>query len=103
MSNTLREFFQGSEDPYVVLADLHKNGHIVNFFIYQGNQEVSDEDPLLIGHIKWDGCSNWHFPHSNYPLHFCNQSRAKQFGDLLSEMYNWASELLPTNKENLGS
>jgi hypothetical protein len=77
--------------------------HAVNLTVYEGVGEYTEKDPLFIGSIKWDGCSNWHFPYSYYPLHFCTQGEVREFGELLSKLYDWAAELMPDHKENLGS
>lgn len=48
------------------------------------------------GSVKWDGCSNW-----NLNIHFCGKDETIMFGKLMSELYVWASELLPEYAENI--
>jgi hypothetical protein len=61
-----------------------------------------DEDPLMVGYIKWDGCSNWDFPLPQgvtHPLHFCSHLEIKAFGNMLASLYEWAAELMPNHKD----
>lgn len=86
-------------------------GHHVDFTVYNfvEDPEISEMmttlppgKPFMVGYIKWDGCSNWDFlleENVTHPLHFCSQIQTTQFGNLLYEMYNWAAELMPWNKE----
>lgn len=92
----MREFFKESERPYVAIADF--KGHFVEFTVYEGNNYDASLDPLFAGSVKWDGCSNWEIGE----LHFCTQKQAKEFGILLGMLYDWAAELMPENKDNLG-
>ena len=75
---------------YIVTAEL-KEIH-VDFEIFE---EDGDKEPMFIGHVKWDGCSNWHIPNGNYQFHFCSIEQAKNLGVLLGELYEWANELMP--------
>lgn len=83
---------------YVVTAKVSDNKLSVEFSVHPDNVH---QEAKFIGHVKWDGCSNWHLHGKNYQLHFCSQKDAVEFGVLLSKLYDWAAELLPRYKENL--
>lgn len=95
----IRTFFEKCDRRYQVIAENHE--HFVEFLIFD---EIDDKwmndyaEPIISGSIKWDGCSNWDF---SKQYHFCSKTDAKNFGDLLPKLYEWASELMPENKENL--
>jgi hypothetical protein len=101
-------------------VEAKKDTHHVDFTIYEGigflesfEEQVKigidstlgpnyDDDPLVKGYVKWDGCSNWDFPLEagvTYPLHFCGQQEIRCFGKMLAELYEWAAELMPEHKE----
>jgi hypothetical protein len=102
---------------YTVEAEPYK-AH-VEFIIYDGvgyieshkeavSLGIDPEDrkhlpePLMLCSIKWDGCSNWHvFGENNYQLHFCGLKPTRDFGAMLSELYEWAAELLPENRDDI--
>jgi len=89
----LREFYKESDRPFTVAAEL--KGHFVEFTIYEGAEYDTKLDPLFVGVIKWDGCSNWDLPQ----FHFCTKGEARRLGEFLEELYYWAAELMPTNKD----
>lgn len=97
----VRVFGKDTTQRYTVLAD--KQECSVMFSVYVGSDEDADHEPLLIGYIKWDGCSNWNFSKENYPLHCCGRDNAEDFANLFLEMYDWALEWMPENKEYLMS
>jgi hypothetical protein len=88
------------EFRYVVKAKFAENKSSVEFSVHPDNVH---QEARFVGYIKGDGCSNWHLHGRNCQLHFCNQKEANQFGQLLSKLYDWASELMPQHKEKLGS
>ncbi len=94
----VREFCDGK---YTVLAEMPASC-VVDYSVYEGSGYTASLDPLFVGSIKWDGCSNWDFPHGHYPLHFCSKESAISFGKFLGELYDWASELMPESSEYLG-
>jgi hypothetical protein len=66
------------------------------------NDPFNDPGPLFMCYIKWDGCSNWDFStkeNSSYPIHFCSSLEAFHFGKMIGDLYEWAAELSPENKE----
>jgi len=78
---------------YIVYAKLHEDEISVSFDVFE---EIRwEEEPFFAGYIKWDGCSNWDFLDKGFPLHFCEQLDARNFGVFLSELYDWAQELMP--------
>jgi hypothetical protein len=81
-------------------VEAKKDTHHVDFTIYEGIGY--DDDPLVKGYVKWDGCSNWDFPLEagvTHPLHFCGRQEIRCFGKMLAELYEWAAELMPEHKE----
>jgi len=85
---------------YVVTAKVSDNNTSVEFSVHPDNVH---QEARFVGYIKWDGCSNWHLHGRNYQLHFCSQKDSMDFGVLLSKLYDWAAELMPNHKENLGN
>lgn len=68
--------------------------HGVSLSVFKDNgYGFTDGDPLFYGTVKWDGCSNWHVVGNSWQLHFCSVKEAREFGMLLEEMYQWATEL----------
>lgn len=58
--------------------------------------DVRNADVFLHGHIKWDGCSNWHFDEQDaMMLHFCGARRTTSIGRLMAEMYRLAAATIP--------
>ncbi len=57
---------------------------------------LEDAVRFLHGHIKWDGCSNWHFNEQDQVmLHFCDVEQASNIGVLFRRMYEWAATEMP--------
>jgi hypothetical protein len=100
-------------------VEAKKNTNHVDFIIYEGigyleafEKQIElgidpalgpnyDDGPLVKGYVKWDGCSNWDFPHeanTTHPLHFCGKLEAACFGKMIVELYEWAAELMPEHK-----
>lgn len=51
---------------------------------------------FLHGHIRWDGCSNWHFDEQDrVMLHFCDVEQASNIGALFRRLYEWAASEMP--------
>ncbi len=82
-------------NTYSVMADLHENKVVVKFTVYEHTLYEEAPDPLFLGSIKWDGCSNWDFSKQNCALHFCGRNKAVEFGVFLGKLYEWAAELMP--------
>ena len=52
--------------------------------------------PFVHGHVKWDGCSNWHFDEQeNIMLHFCSKAETGNVGRLLERLYELAAKVIP--------
>ncbi len=94
MERSFKEF------GYVATAKTHENKLSVEFSVHPDSVH---QDAVFVGFVKWDGCSNWHLDGKSYQLHFCSQTDAKNFGVLLSKLYDWAAEILPEYKDNLGN
>jgi len=59
-------------------------------------EDLALSEPYLTGHVKWDGCSNWHFDEQDRcMLHGCSHQAVLRFGQIMGECWCWASELLP--------
>lgn len=84
---------------YEALAEVKE--HSVEFTVYVQDTYDAELDPFMIGYVKWDGCSNWHYPDAHYPLHFCELSDIDKHKQLFIELYRWAAELLPEHTENI--
>ncbi len=102
----IREFFKDTPRPYQAIAEC--KGHYVEFMVFEGIDDKfigvypydHEKEPLFVGSIKWDGCSNWDFKNMEQ-MHFCGKTEAKNLGVLMAGLYELASELMPDNKENL--
>lgn len=76
--------------------------HCVDFKVFEvqgayGTEppwEISDEEPVLDGHVKWDGCSNWDYLTNECMAHYCGVSGVKRFGDMQVYLYELAAELM---------
>ena len=56
-------------------------------------EDIEDAQIFLHGHIKWDGCSNWHFDEQDsVMLHFCSKKQGEDIGKLFSQLYKIAEE-----------
>ena len=91
---------------YTAAATRHESGLSVEFLVYEGDEDRGNRNPdaLFTGYVKWDGCSNWDFGGergTTHPLHFCGLRPARQFGELLVELYKWAGELMPDNEKHI--
>lgn len=53
--------------------------------------------PLIIGEIKWDGCSNWDFspPPDPCKFHGCDREDLFNIGQVLLKCWDIAKELMP--------
>ena len=64
------------------------SGHVVD--------TIEESEVYLSGHVKWDGCSNWHFDEQDRcMLHGCGKADVQRFGDIMAACWDWASELCP--------
>lgn len=64
---------------------------------YEGEETkwvIADEQPILNGEVKWDGCSNWDYLTNECMAHYCGVSGVKRFGDMQVHLYALASELM---------
>lgn len=79
---------------YIVDHYLHDNKLSVEFFVYEEDCD-NNRSLFFSGFVKWDGCSNWLIPDSNYQFHFCGRKEMQKLTDLLQAMFDWAAELMP--------
>ena len=50
-----------------------------------------ETEPMLVGHIKWDGCMNVKMQEGY--VHFCDRDIAGQYGELFNKLYDKAVEV----------
>lgn len=88
-----------------------KKEYHVDYKIYEGIGHLDEldkvpdydgEEPIMVGYIKWDGCSNWKFQEVSYPLHFCSYAEVKDFANLFPKLQEWTAELMAGNDFILG-
>lgn len=90
----------------VKCLQLHDDGNGEPYkFIKKGSthsgvytQEPDEGENLIIGVIKWDGCSDVEF---TSPMHGCSRSDMTRIGELFERLFDLAGELMPEHKENL--
>lgn len=59
-------------------------------------ESLSDAEPYLHGHVKWDGCSNWHFDEQDrLMLHACSREGLMRLGEAMALCWDWTAELCP--------
>lgn len=64
--------------------------------ILDTTSDISEAACYLHGHVKWDGCSNWHFDEQdNCMLHACERSGLQRLGEVMARCWDWTAELLP--------
>lgn len=66
--------------------------YVVDFIVGR----IGDDEPDIIGHVKWDGCSNWMTESGNYDIHTCGHEGIVGIGTALVRCWEWAAEALPT-------
>lgn len=89
MTNTERTIGE-----YRVMAEAYDN--YVEFIIGEDNGYGFMEDPIMTGHIKWDGCSNWKLEQPLDQFHFCDhKEELGKITSLFQALYEWAIELTP--------
>lgn len=55
---------------------------------------IADASVYLHGHVKWDGCSNWHFDEQDScMLHGCDRQDLVALGEIMARCWDWASTL----------
>ncbi len=57
---------------------------------------VFDEDnkPLMVGRVKWDGCSDWNTP-QGANVHFCTRDGAQKLGTAMERCWDIAAAVFP--------
>jgi hypothetical protein len=58
--------------------------------------DLAKAQVFLHGHVKWDGCSNWHFDiDDGIMLHACERWELVRVGEVMARCWDWTKELLP--------
>lgn len=68
----------------------------VDYDIFEDDLGYGDvgQKPLISGFVKWDGCSNWHFPSVNDCMfHGCSRSDLTRFGELMAVCWDMTPKL----------
>ena len=71
----------------------------VNFKIYRSldweNKDKGIIYPVISGHVKYDGCSNWTLASKDGMMwHSCDKKGLLAIGEILGECYEWTKELI---------
>lgn len=92
------------EDEFPTYRIQHESfTHYVEFKVfevngaYEGEETkwvIADEQPILNGSVKWDGCSNWDYLTNECMAHYCGVSGVKRFGDMQVHLYALAAQLM---------
>jgi hypothetical protein len=57
--------------------------------------DLSKADVFAHGHVKWDGCSNWHFDRQDeVMIHGCGRSDLSRIGDVLARCWDMTESLV---------
>ena len=57
----------------------YSNELIIEYKIYEISPDEIDEDLIMEGFVKWDGCSNWNLGKSQCMLHACSRKDLEYF------------------------
>jgi len=83
------------EDLGFTIVAFTDGDYMVDFHVYEIDCEEGAE-PYLHGHVKWDGCSNWHFDEQDRAmLHCCSREDLTRIGEVMAACWDWAAELCP--------
>ena len=72
--------------------------------IYQNRSDadstngIENAEWIVRGSIKWDACANIEFSNC---VHFCGPIGAKNFGSLMTRLFDLAYEMMPTTDEGM--
>ena len=72
-----------------------KKGEMSNF---PGTTSIEEAEYFVKGFIKWDACANIEF---NNMIHFCGPTHVKNFGTLMTRLFDLAYEMMPTADEGM--
>lgn len=57
-------------------------------------EDIKNADIFLHGHVKWDGCSNWHFDiQDRVMIHACERDELLNIGIIMAACWEWTKEL----------
>lgn len=78
---------------FLISAEIES--HVVNFTVADLIND-DDENVVINGYVRWDGCSNWSFPDdTTWPYHFCWRGEIERFGQIMLVCFDLAYELNP--------
>jgi hypothetical protein len=66
-------------------------------------EDPEEAEVFLRGWVKWDGCSNWHFPdcEGDGSIHLCSWGQAAEIGVLVKRMYEITAEYIPERAKSI--
>ena len=56
---------------------------------------LDEAERVFVGHVKWDGCSNWDLNGDGGIPHFCSKEQAVRVGAVMALCYDYAAALMP--------
>lgn len=75
----------------VILEEKYKHSADIRFF----ERNCLDEEEFIIeGSLKWDGCSNWNFKSQDCWFHCCTREELEKYTHILQLGYDMAKECL---------
>ena len=75
--------FEGT--PWFATAELHDNGLSVEYRIFDGENSDDPEDDLILeGFVKNDGCSNWSSSENGDYFHACGKQELLRVGEAMA-------------------
>jgi hypothetical protein len=60
-----------------------------------GVEDIGKAVPVVVGHVKWDGCANIDFKTDTCMAHFCGYDDVERFTKALLETYKAAALSIP--------
>ena len=86
----------------------NKEEHCANFIVYEisrwgidDSYDINDDELVLKGLIKWDGCSHVNFGDNSGYMHLCGKSHWIQFTEMLPKVYEWVTSQIKRYDKNV--
>lgn len=97
--------YDGDYPAFRIVYDAEK--YRVQFEVFEANSwtgagemgidpplTICDEEHVLTGYVKWDGCSDWDYRTGQCMRHYCGVAGLKSFSDMQVGLYTLAAELM---------